>query len=111
MKNMPPALPLAAKRRSTYLVTVGFEDETGAAVTPNTVTWSLKDIDGNVINSRSAVSETPDTSVNILLSGLDLDCPEYGEKNVILTVTIDYDSANGSNLPAIAKALVKVRDY
>ena len=64
---------IIAIEQSTYVITASFTDETGAAVVPNSVTWTLVNGDGQVVNSRSAVSVTPASSVTIVLSGDDLD--------------------------------------
>ena len=42
------------------------------AVTPNTFSWTLTDVNGTVINSREDVSETPAATTWIDLEGLDL---------------------------------------
>jgi hypothetical protein len=52
--------------------TASFTDEDGTACIPTTVTWTLTDSAGTVINSRSAVSVTPAASVKIVLQGDDL---------------------------------------
>ena len=59
--------------KSTFVITVRFFDEDEVAMTPVTATWTLTKLNGTVINSRSAVSITPATSANIVLSGADLD--------------------------------------
>jgi len=52
--------------------TASFTDEDGTACIPTTVTWTLTDSAGTVINSRSAVSVTPAASVDIVLKDADL---------------------------------------
>lgn len=90
-----------AAEESTYVVTVSYTDEDGAAVTPNTVTWTLKDEDGNVVNSRLNVSiATPGTSNDIVLYGDDLAILKGKSlEKRILSIDADYDSAAGSGLP------------
>ena len=90
----------SATERGTYVITASFYDESEAAVTPNSVTWTLTDGYGKVVNSRSAVAATPSTSVDIVLSGDDLDLDD-GEQR-ILRVDADYDSTYGSGLPLIS---------
>ena len=90
-----------ANEESTFKITASFTDAEGDAVTPNTIKWTLTDIDGNVINSRSDVSETPATSIDIILSGDDL-AFQSGETYVaerILTIEATYNSTEGTDLP------------
>jgi hypothetical protein len=109
---MAATLTPNALEDSTYVVTAAFTDEDGIAVVPNTVTWSLKDKEGSVINEKSAESETPASSVDIVLSGNDLDpgSPDSDVGVILLTVTADYDSALGSGLPLIAQCWIPVEE-
>lgn len=80
----------------TAVITVDFYDEDGAAVTPNTASWTLRKAKtGEIINSREDVSISPlDTSVDIVLSGNDL---PSGRLRLYIEWT--YDSAAGNDLP------------
>lgn len=94
--------------RGTLKVTISFTDESGDAVTPATVTWSLTDENGTVINSRSNVSiGSLDTSVTLVLSGADLALVNASVDR-ILTVRITYDSDLGSGLTENEEALFKI---
>ena len=86
-----------AIEQSTYVITASFTDETGSAVVPNSVTWTLLNGDGQIVNSRSEVSVTPASSIVIVLSGDDLDLDD-GETRKIRIDAV-YDSTNGTNLP------------
>lgn len=89
-----------AKENGTYVVTASFTDETGSAVTPTTLTWTLTDEHGNVINSRQDVSvATPGASNTIVLSGLDLDVKGDEDEARIMTFEGTYSSTNGTGLP------------
>lgn len=93
-------LATKALERSTYVVTAAFTDESGAAVTPDSITWDLTDTDGNVINSRSSVAvAVPASSIDIVLSGDDLAIQRPSMLWRIVTVEAVYDSSMGSNLP------------
>lgn len=93
-------LTTKAVERSTYVVTVAFSDEDGNAVTPDSITWTLSDTSGNVINSRSDVSiSVPAASNDIVLSGADLAIPRWRFLGRVLTIEAVYDSDAGSNLP------------
>jgi hypothetical protein len=100
---MSTNLTVSAVEKSTYIVTAAFVNEDGDAVTPETVVWTLSDIDGTVINSRENVSETPATTVNIVLTGDDLGVSTVGPKRVV-TVLATYNSDYGSLLKLKAAA-------
>jgi hypothetical protein len=100
---VPLTLDAHAIDQSTYVVVASFTDEDGAAVAPNTITWTLMDEAGNVINSRSAVVvAAPASSINIVLSGDDLDPAE--SKHRVIRIDATYDSTLGNDLPLIETA-------
>ena len=91
-----------ALEKSTYVVQVKFYDEDGAAETPTAITWTLSTSGGTVINSRTAVSvAAPASTINILLSGLDLafQTGEYNTAERVLTINATYTSDLGAALP------------
>jgi len=89
-----------AAEESTYIVTVAFTDEDGTAVTPNSITWTLTDSDGNTINSRSGVSiAVPAASNDIVLQGDDLAIQRPSMLRRRMTISAPYDSGAGSSLP------------
>ncbi len=91
-------LSTVAGEESTYIVTCTFTDEDDVAMTPNTVTWQLTDMRGNVINNRTAVSEAAAEVVNIVLSGDDLSLlTDTNDTTRIVTVWGTYDSATYGN--------------
>jgi hypothetical protein len=58
---------------STVYITVTFYDKDGTATAPDSVTWTLTDEEGNIINEREDVEiDTPESSEEIKLSGNDL---------------------------------------
>jgi hypothetical protein len=62
-----------AVERSTFVVSVGFVDEAGAAVTPTAARWSLVDAFGQVVNGRDGVViGALAATVEIVLAGADL---------------------------------------
>jgi len=81
------------------VVTVAPKDESGAAVSPSAMTWTLTNRAGTVVNSRSQVSVTPSTSVTIVLSGADLALLADSDNKRELLVEYTYSSSAGSNLP------------
>lgn len=91
-----------AKEEGTFVVTAEFTDEDGAAMTPTTIVWSLVDDDGQVINNLDQESITPGESVDIVLSGDDLQIlasetdQDYVRRVVVIEAT--YSSSYGSGL-------------
>lgn len=62
-----------AEEGSSFYPTIEFLNEADAAMTPTVLHWSLTDMQGNVINSRTQVEvAAPSTSLTIALSGADL---------------------------------------
>lgn len=89
-----------AMERSTYVVTVSFADEDGAAVVPSSATWTLTDGGGAVVNSRQDVTLAPLAAAKqIVLSGNDLALASNQPEWRILTVTAAYISSLGADLP------------
>lgn len=93
-----------AQEQSTFVVNLAFTDEDDAAVTPSAIVYSLVDRSGNVINSLEDVSVSPASSVDIVLSGDDLQITTaeqtagYTKVARYLIVEAVYDSDAGSNL-------------
>jgi len=99
---MTTELTTHAKEKSTFVITAAFTDEDGNAVAPKTLTWTLTDDGGTVINEKEdEVVSSPSASEDIVLSGDDL-ALQSGEETRgvrILTVEATYDSDAGSDLP------------
>jgi len=90
---------MTVNERSTLAILVEFFDETGAAVTPTSASFSLVNEDGDIINSRNAVSVTPAAgSAVIVLTGADLalTAGENGKRKVLVQAL--YNSTNGTGL-------------
>jgi len=88
---------------STFKISMAFTDSAGNAVAPNVgLNWTLTESTGaTVINSRTAVVIAPAETVDIVLSGADLDLlstetGRYAKR--LLTVQGTYDSDEGSGL-------------
>lgn len=90
-----------AMEEGTYAIPVLFTDEDDVSMTPNSVNWTLTDLSNRIINDRAAESETPASTVNIILSGADLRIFGVGateRRKVIISGT--WDSATyGNDLP------------
>lgn len=93
-------VPALVPEESSCKVTASFLDpEDDSAITPDSnILWTLRDLEGNVINSRNQVSVAPASSVEIFLSGDDLamtDQTKAIEKREIIIETT-YDPGSGS---------------
>ena len=89
-----------AVEQSTYGITVSFLDDAGASVIPTaaSVTWTLTNEQGNVINSRSNVAITSASSIVIVLHGYDL-ARGPGDNGVrLVTIKATYNSTLGTAL-------------
>ena len=76
----------------------------GAPLTPNSLTWTLTDDLGNVINSRKDVPLPAAASVVVVLSGADLAQLEPVDSFLrILTVNGKYTSVDGVDLTLAAQ--------
>lgn len=103
-------LTVMPAEEGTAKVTVTFTDETGASVAPSSVTWTLTDTSGNVINSRQAVSVTAGASVSFALSGDDLAITNNNNTRRVLLIEAVYSSDLGSNLPLKAQATFTIAE-
>lgn len=104
---MPTKLTVDADEESTYVVSAAFTDEDGDSVVPSSVTWTLTDWLGNVVNSRENVTITPAASVDIVLSGDDLAIGTHGI-NRRVTVRATYNSSAGTGLPLRAECYFQI---
>lgn len=83
---------------STKVVAVSFFDEALAAMTPTSVTWSLYDEDGAIVNNRSDVVAIPATTVNIVLSGNDVVFVSPTSQRILVVEAV-YTGVYGVGLP------------
>jgi hypothetical protein len=73
MSNNPDTyLAEAAAEEGMYSVDVYTKDTDGDYITPDAVAWTLTDLAGTIINSRTSVAATPGNPTRITLSGDDL---------------------------------------
>ncbi|MBU2487950.1 MAG: hypothetical protein KKA60_01020 [Proteobacteria bacterium] len=99
---MPVRLTTHARERSSYVVRASFTDEEGSPVAPETLSWTLTDASGAVVNGRDSVSVAgPSSTENIVLSGDDLALAQGRDKEArILTLTGTFHSdLAGQSLP------------
>lgn len=90
-----------AEAGGTFIVTCAFTDEDDSPVAPDTLTWSLYNSDGEIINSREDVAiESPSTSEDIVLYGDDLVVGVgHDEDECHLIINGTYTSSAGAGLP------------
>ena len=84
--------------RSTLVAEISFLDEDDTSVTPNSVVFSLVDVNNNIINSRDRVVVTPAATINIVLSDDDLALTGSASELRFLVIEATYDSALGTGL-------------
>jgi hypothetical protein len=99
---MTTTLATHAKEQSTYSISASFTDEDDEAVAPKTLSWTLTDISGTVINERENVNiPSPSASEDIVLSGADLALQSNESTQGVRVFTVEgtYDSDAGSDLP------------
>jgi len=89
-----------AVEKSTFIVVVTLTNEEGNAAIPVSLTWTLTDVNGTVINEKENVSvETPASVNNIVLTGDDLAVTESESKvKRLFTVQGTYNSDLGAGL-------------
>lgn len=94
-------LTTPANEQSVFWITVSFFDEDTNAMAPDVATWTLTDLEGNLINSREDVAiDTPDTSEVIELSGNDLAVDGNDIVERLLTLEGTYTSVTyGASKP------------
>jgi len=112
---MATELEEIAREESTYIITCAFVDEDDDAVTPDadTITWSLMDTNGNIINSREDVAIASLSSIDVVLSGDDL-AIQTGETGGFVSrrflVKAVFDSDAGNNLPLRDEAIFSLEN-
>jgi hypothetical protein len=104
---------ICATEGGSIVIVAAFTDEDGNSVVPNSVTWTLTDGGGTVINSREDIVVTPDVSVDIILSGDDL--PWSGsyptdDNTLYMLIQSEYDSTLGSNIPQNQEVEITVKN-
>jgi len=91
-------LPEQVRQESSAKVTASFKDASdGSAVTPASVTWSLMNLSGTIINSRDQVSIGAASEIEIWLTGDDLqlldETNEYELRKILVEATYNNGAA------------------
>ncbi len=98
---MVQVLAVKAKEKSSFTIQFTFYSAvTGEAVTPTSVTWSLRTKSGDVVNNRNTISATPAETVTIVLNGDDLRLFSKDDNSHARRLTVEaiYDSSLGNDL-------------
>ena len=100
---------------SSLPILITFANPDGAAVTPNTdtVTWTLSDSSGTIINDRKQVAVSSAASIKIVLDEDDTSA-QTGETALKLQrhflVKYEYDSTYGNNLKGKGLLIFHIRN-
>jgi hypothetical protein len=98
-----------AREQNSFVITLDFTDETGLANTPIALTWTLSDMDGNVVNSRSAASATTiATTSTIVMVGSDTVIIAGQTNERLLLIEWTYNSSYGSAMVGKAQAILTI---
>ena len=107
---MPITVPQHARENGTFpliVIPTYLSGTVSVAFKPNTASWTLSGADGDIINSRSAVSLTVASSMNIVLKDNDLAITGTVRKIVKLLVEGTYNSTTfGNDLPYTEEATI-----
>ena len=105
-------LPGAVEKSSVGIV-VSFTDEDGVALIPTTITWSLADLNGAIINSRTDIAiAVPAATQTVVLSGDDLALKNAGYKVILInsnpaTIMTDPETADRTYIEPITPEMVE----
>jgi len=106
---MATVLTLNAVDRSTYIITATFQDEDETPVTPDSLSWTLTNGLGGIVNNReNVVVVSPQETETFILSGDDLAFADGKFRRFIIEAT--YSSTLGTGLPLRAQANFSVED-
>lgn len=109
---MPQRLATHAVEEATFGIRCVFKDENDNALTPQSMTWTLTDRDGTVINSRDGIAVVnPSSTQTITLSGEDLALQGTSDSRLRrLLVEITFNSNLGNELPLKDSAEFEIDD-
>jgi hypothetical protein len=111
---MAVQLSVSVNESSTIVVTAAFRDEEGTAITPNSITYTLMDSGGTVVNEKEDEVVAPAESIDMVFYGDDLKLSDAGNlssdpvRRVLVETT--YDSTYGVDLPSKAECQFSIVD-
>jgi len=88
----------SAMRESSFFIKVELKDSAGSSVTPTSLSWTLVNEIGAVVNSKNAQVLTPASAMYILLEGDDLAIQDEDNESEIryILLTGVYDDIRKS---------------
>lgn len=108
---MPTNLSVTANEEGCIVIAASFTDATDAPIVPESIHWKLVNGAGTVINSRTDTTVTPASTVNIILSGNDLEVTETTvTAERYLTVWGTFNSSYGSGLPYTDEVFFRIKN-
>lgn len=94
---MPTVLTAQAVEQSSFVLEATFYDEEGNLATPSSLTWTLTDSFGTVINGRENVPITATGGIaTVTLHGDDLALPHKARNRRVLAFSGTYASSLGT---------------
>lgn len=100
-----------AREENTYHISCQFSDENSVTCTAETLTWTLTDMDGNIINGRDGVAVSPaSTTETITLTPTDTTIVSGQNNQRLFLVEWTYDSDYGTGLTGKKQAIFIIDD-
>lgn len=90
-----------AVEQSTIVFTLNFYDEDENALTPESLTHTLTDLSGTVIDELNQVALTPAAEVTLVYTGTSLTLAQGVGRKRLVTIRGMYDSGAGTSLSFI----------
>ena len=109
---MPLDLTAGAPEQGTYVITVSLTDEDGTGLTPTDLTWTLMNLDGQLINDRkeSTFDNALSSANDIVLSTNDLALSDPNKPVRVILVEGTYTSSYGVGLPLKEQCKFSIKD-
>lgn len=95
---MAIVLEKTAVENSTFVIRVTFYDENDEEMIPTDIKWTLTNERQQVVNDREDQVVTPDSTIDIVLTGDDLDISAGVGNSRTLTLEATYTSSYGIGL-------------
>ncbi|KKM69812.1 hypothetical protein LCGC14_1447050 [marine sediment metagenome] len=111
-----PKLTDEAVETSNITIIATFKDEDKTIIDVSdlgSITWSLTDLDNNVVNSRENIAITTANPLTLTLEGNDLIIMAGENSSPVdraVTFITTYDSSYGSNIPLKEEVRFKLRN-
>lgn len=100
----------ASINQNTYIIDGEVKNQDGDPQVPSSLSWTLTDLDGNIINNREEVTIVASDTFHIVLYGDDLNIEDSYTR--VITVDGEYDSIEyGNNLPVRVQAQFNIGEW